>query len=103
MLARPAQFRPRAPEPTTHHTGRRRNSDPLFQARSGRVRRKTPVLLHCQESTLVEGVVDLGFCQETSDFNGWAVVDFRLGVHRRRKRGWLEGLKADLTLRALGC
>jgi len=51
----------------------------------------------------VEGVVDLGFRQETSDFNGWAVVDFRLGVHPRRKRGWLEGLKADLTLKALGC
>jgi ATP-dependent exoDNAse (exonuclease V) beta subunit len=47
------------------------------QARSGRVCRGTPVLLHCQDSTLVEGVVDLAFRQETSDFNGWAVVDFK--------------------------
>jgi ATP-dependent helicase/nuclease subunit A len=47
------------------------------EARSGRVRRETPVLLHCEDSTLVEGVVDLAFRQQTSDFNGWAVVDFK--------------------------
>jgi ATP-dependent exoDNAse (exonuclease V) beta subunit len=47
------------------------------EARSGRVRRETPVLLAREDSTGVEGVVDLAFRQETSDFNGWAVVDFK--------------------------
>src|SRR5262249_58908048 len=44
---------------------------------AGDVRRETPVLLHCEDRTLVEGVVDLAFRQETSDFDGWAVVDFK--------------------------
>jgi ATP-dependent exoDNAse (exonuclease V) beta subunit len=47
------------------------------EARAGRVRRETPVLLQREDSTLMEGVVDLAFRQETSDFNGWAVVDFK--------------------------
>jgi ATP-dependent exoDNAse (exonuclease V) beta subunit len=46
-------------------------------ARAGRVRRETPVLLQREDSTLVEGVVDLACRQETSDFDGWAVVDFK--------------------------
>ena len=46
-------------------------------ARHGRLRRETPVLLQREDNTLVEGVVDLAFRQETSDFNGWAVVDFK--------------------------
>jgi ATP-dependent helicase/nuclease subunit A len=47
------------------------------RARAGLVRRETPVLLQREDSTLVEGVVDLAFRQETSDFSGWAVVDFK--------------------------
>jgi ATP-dependent exoDNAse (exonuclease V) beta subunit len=47
------------------------------EAHSGRVRRETPVLLQQDDNTLVEGVVDLAFRQETSDFSGWAVVDFK--------------------------
>jgi ATP-dependent exoDNAse (exonuclease V) beta subunit len=47
------------------------------EARTGRVRRETPILLEREDSTLVEGVVDLAFRQQTSDFNGWAVVDFK--------------------------
>jgi ATP-dependent exoDNAse (exonuclease V) beta subunit len=46
-------------------------------AGAGRARRETPVLLQREEGILVEGVVDLAFQQETSDFNGWVVVDFK--------------------------
>jgi len=46
-------------------------------AGAGGVRRETPVLLQREDGTLVEGVVDLAFRQEASDFNGWAVVDFK--------------------------
>jgi ATP-dependent exoDNAse (exonuclease V) beta subunit len=46
-------------------------------ARNGGLRRETPVLLQREDNTLVEGVVDLAFRQEASDFNGWAVVDFK--------------------------
>jgi ATP-dependent helicase/nuclease subunit A len=46
-------------------------------ARNGRHRRETPVLLQREDSTLLEGVVDLAFRLETSDFKGWAVVDFK--------------------------
>jgi len=46
-------------------------------AGNGGLRRETPVVLQREDNTLVEGVVDLAFRQETSDFNGWAVVDFK--------------------------
>jgi ATP-dependent exoDNAse (exonuclease V) beta subunit len=45
-------------------------------ASAGRVRRETPVLLHREDGTLAEGVVDLAFRRD-SGFNGWDVVDFK--------------------------
>jgi hypothetical protein len=48
-------------------------------ARKGRLRRETPVLLRRDDGSLVEGVVDLAFCEDTSDFVGWTVVDFKTG------------------------
>jgi ATP-dependent exoDNAse (exonuclease V) beta subunit len=45
----------------------------------GRLRRETPVLLRRDDGSLVEGVVDLAFYEETSDFAGWTIVDFKTG------------------------
>ena len=41
------------------------------------VRRECPVLLQRPDNTLAEGVVDLAFRQQTAEFAGWTVVDFK--------------------------
>ena len=41
------------------------------------LRRETPILLRREDGTLLEGVVDLAFREETADFTGWTVVDFK--------------------------
>jgi ATP-dependent helicase/nuclease subunit A len=46
-------------------------------ARKGELRRETPVLLTLDDGSLVEGVVDLAFREETPDFTGWTVLDFK--------------------------
>jgi ATP-dependent exoDNAse (exonuclease V) beta subunit len=46
-------------------------------ARKGELRRETPVLLTLDDGSLVEGVVDLAFREDTPDFNGWTVLDFK--------------------------
>jgi ATP-dependent exoDNAse (exonuclease V) beta subunit len=46
-------------------------------AEKGGVRRETPIMLRLDDATLVEGVVDLAFRDETPDFAGWTVVDFK--------------------------
>ena len=46
-------------------------------AQTGGLRREVPVLLRTDDGSLVEGVVDLAFRQEASDFAGWTVVDFK--------------------------
>jgi ATP-dependent exoDNAse (exonuclease V) beta subunit len=46
-------------------------------ARRGELRRETPVLLRLDDGNLVEGVVDLAFHEETRDFSGWTVLDFK--------------------------
>ncbi len=46
-------------------------------APKGGLRRETPVLLAIDDGRLVEGVVDLAFREDTSDFAGWTVVDFK--------------------------
>jgi len=43
----------------------------------GGLRREIPVLLKMDDGNLVEGVVDLAFREEASDFAGWTVVDFK--------------------------
>jgi ATP-dependent helicase/nuclease subunit A len=44
---------------------------------NGLLRRETPVFLRLSEGCLVEGVVDLAFCDDTPGFAGWTVVDFK--------------------------
>ena len=46
-------------------------------AGKGGLRRETPVLLRRDDGSLVEGTVDLAFREDTSDFVGWTVVDFK--------------------------
>ena len=46
-------------------------------ARKGEIRRETPVLLTLDDGGLVEGVVDLAFLEDTPEFAGWTVVDFK--------------------------
>jgi ATP-dependent helicase/nuclease subunit A len=46
-------------------------------AGKGGLRRETPVLLALDNGSLVEGVVDLAFREDTPDFAGWTVVDFK--------------------------
>jgi ATP-dependent helicase/nuclease subunit A len=46
-------------------------------AEKGGLRRETPVLLTLDDGSLVEGVVDLAFREDTLDFAGWIVVDFK--------------------------
>jgi ATP-dependent helicase/nuclease subunit A len=43
----------------------------------GSVRRETPIQLRQEGGSLVEGVVDLAFREETPEFTGWTVVDFK--------------------------
>ena len=46
-------------------------------AGKGGLRRETPVLLTLDDGSLGEGVVDLAFREDTPDFAGWTVVDFK--------------------------
>jgi ATP-dependent exoDNAse (exonuclease V) beta subunit len=43
----------------------------------GDLRRETPITLTLDDGSLVEGVVDLAFYEETCDFSGWTVLDFK--------------------------
>jgi hypothetical protein len=70
-------------------------------ARKGGLRRQTPVLLRRDDGSLVEGVVDLAFYEETSNFAGWTVVDFKtdrdlgeLVVYIAQVRIYLEAISA---------
>jgi ATP-dependent helicase/nuclease subunit A len=45
--------------------------------RKGEIRREAPLLLKLDDGTLVEGVVDLAFREDTPDFTGWTVLDFK--------------------------
>src|SRR5262249_39949915 len=46
-------------------------------AAKGGLRRETPVMLELDDGSLVEGVVDLAFREDTPEFSGWTVVDFK--------------------------
>jgi ATP-dependent helicase/nuclease subunit A len=46
-------------------------------AAKGKVRREVPVMLRQDDGSLAEGTVDLAFHEDTSDFVGWTVVDFK--------------------------
>jgi ATP-dependent exoDNAse (exonuclease V) beta subunit len=43
----------------------------------GDLRRETPVSLTLDDGSLVEGIVDLAFHEETRNFSGWTVLDFK--------------------------
>lgn len=59
-------------------------------ADNGGLRRETPILLRRADGTLAEEIVDLAFQEQTSDFVGWTVVDFKTG-------GEFEANKATYT------
>jgi ATP-dependent exoDNAse (exonuclease V) beta subunit len=63
----------------TVKTVRRALQHPLLQraARAKVLRRETPVQHYREDGTLIEGVVDLAFQEDTPEFNGWIVVDFK--------------------------
>jgi len=44
---------------------------------TGSLRRETPVMLTLEDGGLVEGLIDLAFRDDTSEFAGWTVVDFK--------------------------
>jgi ATP-dependent helicase/nuclease subunit A len=46
-------------------------------AGKGNIRREAPVLLTLEDGSIAEGVLDLAFREQTSDFDGWSVVDFK--------------------------
>ena len=46
-------------------------------ARKREIRRETPILLKLENGSLIEGVVDLAFRDDTPDFSGWTVIDFK--------------------------
>ena len=46
-------------------------------AGNGGLRRETPVMLTLEDGGLVEGVIDLAFRDDTPEFAGWTVVDFK--------------------------
>lgn len=45
--------------------------------RAGGLRRETPMLIKLPDESLVEGVIDLAFREETPEFSGWTIVDFK--------------------------
>jgi ATP-dependent helicase/nuclease subunit A len=53
---------------------------------AGWLRRETPIQFLRNDGTLIEGVVDLAFREQTSDFNGWTVVDFKTDREIENKR-----------------
>jgi ATP-dependent exoDNAse (exonuclease V) beta subunit len=46
-------------------------------AGKGNIRREAPVLLTLEDGSIAEGVLDLAFREQTSDFDGWSIVDFK--------------------------
>jgi ATP-dependent helicase/nuclease subunit A len=46
-------------------------------AKAKALRRETPLQHYRDDGTLIEGVVDLAFQENTSEFKGWIVVDFK--------------------------
>jgi ATP-dependent exoDNAse (exonuclease V) beta subunit len=52
---------------------------PLIQraATAQALRRETPLQHYREDGTLIEGVVDLAFQENTPEFQGWTVVDFK--------------------------
>jgi ATP-dependent helicase/nuclease subunit A len=78
-------------------------------AGKGGLRRETPVLLRRDDGSLVEGAVDLAFYEDTSDFAGWTVVDFKtdreieaISVYTAQVRVYMEAISAATGSAARG-
>jgi ATP-dependent exoDNAse (exonuclease V) beta subunit len=50
------------------------------------LRRETPLQHYRDDGTLIEGVVDLAFQENTPEFHGWTVVDFQNRPRNRESR-----------------
>ena len=46
-------------------------------AGKSQIRREAPVLLTLEDGSIAEGVLDLAFREEASEFDGWSVIDFK--------------------------
>ena len=66
----------------------------------GNVRREAPVLLTLEDRSIAEGVLDLAFREETSDFDGWSVVDFKTDQESSAAAGHYVA-QVDLYVRAV--
>jgi ATP-dependent exoDNAse (exonuclease V) beta subunit len=88
---------------------------PLLQmaaasAERGELRRETPVQLTLDDGSLVEGVVDFAFREETDDFRGWTVLDFKTDRefamssdrYTTQVRAYSEAIRAATGLRSRG-
>ena len=66
----------------------------------GNIRREAPVLLTLEDGSIAEGLLDLAFREQTSDFDGWTVVDFKTDQEfSTEARHYIE--QVDLYVRAV--
>jgi ATP-dependent helicase/nuclease subunit A len=49
-------------------------------------RRECPITLKLSDGSLVEGVLDLAFCEQEGDAHNWRVVDFKTDVELAGRR-----------------
>jgi ATP-dependent exoDNAse (exonuclease V) beta subunit len=73
-------------------------------ASEGRCRRETHVLLRLANGTVIEGIVDLAFKEDSEE--DWTVVDFKTDGEIRGSIGKYEaqvGFYAEAIARATGC
>ena len=63
--------------PETRVIGNPRDRRRPLALGKGELRRETPIILTLDDGGLVEGVVDLAFREDTPDFDGWTVLDFK--------------------------
>jgi ATP-dependent exoDNAse (exonuclease V) beta subunit len=85
---------------------------PLIQrAATGQaLRRETPIQHYREDGTLIEGVVDLAFQENTPDFNGWTIVDFKTdreiekaeNQYRAQVAAYVEGISVATASPARG-
>ena len=75
---------------------------PLMQratvaVKSGQCRREVPVALKLDDGSMVEGVVDLAFQEQTTD-SPWVVIDYKTDFE---VKGRLEEYQTQVSLYAL--
>jgi ATP-dependent exoDNAse (exonuclease V) beta subunit len=85
---------------------------PLMQraANAKTLRREIPVQHYREDGTLIEGVVDFAFQEDTPEFNGWTVVDFKTdreiekseSQYRAQVAAYVEAVRIATELPAQG-